>query len=385
MSLIEGLGDEVTIVFALLTIILVAVIAWVSTHTREIPFISVIVVELSRRSEHDRQAGTAHVDDTSSSPNETNTPDSEVVTKETNQNSSNESAEAANVTGNAVSQDADEIESTNSGSGSTLTGSSPVTDLLSTQGVEMSSNEGLNAISEIVHDSVGSDSLTGSLQSAEVAAGSSVAGDATTRSDTMVSDTTACDTTVSDATLTNTTEHDMKSELRHRRLAFFDGSKHSSNQLEDTVSLQTSKTSPDGRPSNSEVKSELSHAAPSNSVAASETESATGTPFTASSPHSEVEGESASIDTENLGEHSTSSSRSHDAGDGVNEADGSSSEIRVRLKYLNDTQRLVYTQPSQTVQEFRRWVRGQRYGLWGQSSRICTLISNVHTLRSDVS
>ena len=383
MSLIEGLGDEVTIVFALLTIILVAVIAWVSTHTREIPFISVIVVELSRRSEHDRQAGTAHVDDTSSSPNETNTPDSEVVTKETNQNSSNESAEAANVTGNAVSQDADEIESTNSGSGSTLTGSSPVTDLLSTQGVEMSLNEGLNAISEIVHDSVGSGSLTGSLQSAEVAAGSSVAGDATTRSDTMVSDTTACDTTVSDATLTNTTEHDMKSELRHRRLAFFDGSKHSSNQLEDTVSLQTSKTSPDGRPSNSEVT--LSHAAPSNSVAASETESATGTPFTASSPHSEVEGESASIDTENLGEHSTSSSRSHDAGDGVNEADGSGSEIRVRLKYLNDTQRLVYTQPSQTVQEFRRWVRGQRYGLWCQRSRIYTLISNVHTLRSDVS
>ncbi|ESP03051.1 hypothetical protein LOTGIDRAFT_110966 [Lottia gigantea] len=49
MSLIEGIGDEVTLVFGLLVILVVGLLAWFSTHTSDIPFFSVIVVELSQR------------------------------------------------------------------------------------------------------------------------------------------------------------------------------------------------------------------------------------------------------------------------------------------------------------------------------------------------
>lgn len=48
MSLIEGIGDEVTFVFAALLIVVIVVCAWLSTHTRDIPFFSLLIVELTR-------------------------------------------------------------------------------------------------------------------------------------------------------------------------------------------------------------------------------------------------------------------------------------------------------------------------------------------------
>ena len=54
MSVIEGVGDEVTVGVGLLALLLVVLLAWVSTHTPHIPFVSVIVVELSQRRNRNR-------------------------------------------------------------------------------------------------------------------------------------------------------------------------------------------------------------------------------------------------------------------------------------------------------------------------------------------
>ncbi|XP_067686735.1 transmembrane and ubiquitin-like domain-containing protein 1 [Haliotis asinina] len=60
MPLIEGLGDEVTLIFCLVTFIVVLLIAWLSTHTRDIPFFSLIVVELTQRATLRRQLADAN-------------------------------------------------------------------------------------------------------------------------------------------------------------------------------------------------------------------------------------------------------------------------------------------------------------------------------------
>lgn len=49
MPLIEGVGDEVTVFFAVVLLFLILCIAWVSTNIQELPFFSVIVIEFTRR------------------------------------------------------------------------------------------------------------------------------------------------------------------------------------------------------------------------------------------------------------------------------------------------------------------------------------------------
>ena len=54
MSLIEGVGDEVTVGVSLFMLLCLVLLAWFSTHTRDIPFVSIIVVELSQRRNRNR-------------------------------------------------------------------------------------------------------------------------------------------------------------------------------------------------------------------------------------------------------------------------------------------------------------------------------------------
>ncbi|XP_041371716.1 transmembrane and ubiquitin-like domain-containing protein 1 [Gigantopelta aegis] len=353
MSLIEGLGDEVTFAFVLLTVILVAVIAWVSTHTREIPFISVIVVELSRRSEQDRRVGNSG---DSSTPNESNIPEGEADATETNESVASENSLCDNTTQKAspIDDSASEVASGTEGSGvlenddsvTTVTDHScTVTDLLSTQGDVMGKTDGLNAITEIKGgNNISSDSVPGSRQVTEGSENS--AGN----------NATECDTT-------DATRQHMESELRHRRLAFFDGSNRGSNSADDTSSSHTNKQSHGNSHSNSAAAtSETSASAPSSCLS---------TPL----GEAEVEGELPATDRVNLAEPGTGSARSCDA----SELSESGSEIRVRLKYLNDTQRLVYTRPSQTVQEFRR----AHFASELANNKLVRFIFNGQDLRND--
>ncbi|CAH1775184.1 unnamed protein product [Owenia fusiformis] len=63
MSLIEGIGDEVLVLFAVLSVLLLAIVAWVSTSVADLPFVSVIIFER-------RQA--QQTDDTTEQVNEEN-------------------------------------------------------------------------------------------------------------------------------------------------------------------------------------------------------------------------------------------------------------------------------------------------------------------------
>ncbi|XP_061174075.1 transmembrane and ubiquitin-like domain-containing protein 1 [Saccostrea echinata] len=55
MSLIEGFGDEVTIFLAIILILLIVCLAWISTNIRDIPFFSVIIIELTHRRNRDTE------------------------------------------------------------------------------------------------------------------------------------------------------------------------------------------------------------------------------------------------------------------------------------------------------------------------------------------
>lgn len=55
MPLIEGVGDEVTVVFTIFLLFLILCIAWVSTNIQELPFFSVIVIEFTRRQNRNQQ------------------------------------------------------------------------------------------------------------------------------------------------------------------------------------------------------------------------------------------------------------------------------------------------------------------------------------------
>ena len=55
MPLIEGIGDEVILVFAFLVIVIVLVGAWMSTHIREIPLLSLIILEHNQRRRQETQ------------------------------------------------------------------------------------------------------------------------------------------------------------------------------------------------------------------------------------------------------------------------------------------------------------------------------------------
>lgn len=55
MTLIEGFGDEVTIFLAIILILFIVCLAWISTNIRDIPFFSVIIIELTHRRNRDTE------------------------------------------------------------------------------------------------------------------------------------------------------------------------------------------------------------------------------------------------------------------------------------------------------------------------------------------
>lgn len=80
MSLIEGIGDEVTLLFGVGVILVIVVIAWISTSIQEIPFFSVIIVELTQRRRRRANANLPQDNEPTNSPtvNTTDTVTTEV-------------------------------------------------------------------------------------------------------------------------------------------------------------------------------------------------------------------------------------------------------------------------------------------------------------------
>lgn len=107
MPLIEGVGDEVTVVFTLFLLFLTLCIAWVSTNIQELPFFSVIVIEFTRRQNRNQQqvsnVETHEISSASSSSSEESTGEQSV--QEVPENVANyTSKESSEQTSGATSQ-----------------------------------------------------------------------------------------------------------------------------------------------------------------------------------------------------------------------------------------------------------------------------------------
>lgn len=253
MSLIEGFGDEVTIFLAILLILFVICLAWISTNIRDIPFFSVIIIELThRRNRNTDNANQTEVPSTPeniplSSDNQTNAENgTENVAARSESESAEDRGHSPSTVDDGLSENSQDIE-------------------------EEESSENRNTDSNVVQESV-SDGIDTSIQLNET-------------------------------------------ELRRRRLNFFQGNKDS------------------GTISNSQTVTDTSNVSQTSSQSSLEQGSVTE-PITSQ--------DSVPVSFQN----ETVQSRETDAETGL---------ITVRLKYLNDTQRNVTAAPNVTIGQFRRY------------------------------
>ncbi|XP_064595112.1 transmembrane and ubiquitin-like domain-containing protein 1 isoform X2 [Liolophura sinensis] len=263
MSLIEGVGDEVTFVFAALLIVIVVVCAWLSTHTRDIPFFSLLIVELTR--------GRRTVQPVVNTDSETNGGN---VVAET------PSTEASEVSGGSEQQE--EV------------------------------NNHIQTVDEPV-------TATGE----------------TTRSDIPHSSSNDHQRQLDNSLVDHET-------IRQRRLAFL------SKEKDSAVNGSSDKTTTDRQ------RSDVSDGAGSH---ADNSETSQISP-------------QRSVDEEPSVEPSV-----------LQEIELSDGNIRVKLKYLNDTQRLVQTNPLETIGQFKR----THFGPELAANKLVRLIFNGQCLQNDTS
>lgn len=258
MSLIEGFGDEVTIFLVIVLILLIVCLAWISTNIRDIPFFSVIIIELTHRRNRDAE-----------NANQTEVPSSTEVTPSNSDNQTSSEIEA---------------QSNLDGSDVRATETSPVTPCPS----EISSEVGQNGQNNETPQEEETDEKFESAQ----------------RQLPQESKTDSIDLS-----------RDLsESELRQRRLNFFQGNK-------DGATISNAQTLTDS--SNSTQRSSPSE--PTNIQQETTPDS---------NPPDSVQSESVQ----------------------TQETDAETGLITVRLKYLNDTQRNVTAAPNVTIGQFRRLV-----------------------------
>ena len=294
MSLIEGVGDEVTAFFAIVVVLSIIFLAWVSTNIRDIPFFSVIIVELT----HGRRRA--------------------VVTD--NQDAQEDNTEATH------SENDPEVSSTETSSEDSLTSQEP--ELLAQSGGDNQENKNNvqeenaeNSISETPNDSV--------LPSED-----------------------------------GNNEVDLsETELRQRRLEFFQKKKVTGTS-DSTASSARTKTEADDI-SQSENASDRQIQSMSQSECVSHNQSGSDlNPSQSSSLNNTCREESGiKKNSSDVPLHSSGSNERPDESssvqnirDGTGDEDTNASQINIRLKYLNDTQRSVTASPADTVGQFRRYI-----------------------------
>lgn len=276
MSLIEGFGDEVTIFLGILLVLFIICLAWISTNIRDIPFFSVIIIELTHR----RNRNTENTNQTEGlSSSEANPP---------NQSSQNN---AENVVEDIIPQS--ETTSLDNEQSSTIAD-------------EVSSVNSQNGEEEETHENP--------------------------NTDINVTQDTKTDSTDSSQQLDET-------ELRHRRLNFFQGKNESSTisnpqtVVADSLNLNQEQGSPVLSPVTEPINRQQ---------------------------------ESVPLSAENETVHSR-------------ETDSETGLITVRLKYLNETQRNVTAAPNVTIGQFRR----DHFATELSQNKLVRFIFNGQDLRND--
>lgn len=276
MSLIEGFGDEVTIFLGILLVLFIICLAWISTNIRDIPFFSVIIIELTHR----RNRNTENTNQTEGlSSSEANPP---------NQSSQNYSE-------NVVEDIIPQSETTSLDNEQSSTIADEVSSVNSQNGEEEETRENPNTDINVTQD-------------------------------------TKTDSTDSSQQLDET-------ELRHRRLNFFQGKNESSTisnpqtVVADSLNLNQEQGSPVLSPVTEPINRQQ---------------------------------ESVPLSAENETVHSR-------------ETDSETGLITVRLKYLNETQRNVTAAPNVTIGQFRR----DHFATELSQNKLVRFIFNGQDLRND--
>lgn len=277
MSLIEGFGDEVTIFLGILLVLFIICLAWISTNIRDIPFFSVIIIELTHR--RNRNTENANQTEVPNSP-EANPPNP------SSQNNSENGVE------NTIPQSETTLDNEQSS-----TTADEVSSVNSQNGEEEETCENPNT-------------------------------------DINVTQETKSDSTDSSQQLNET-------ELRHRRLNFFQSKNESS-------TISNPQTVADSLNLNQEP-----------SVQGSPVQSPVTEPINRQQ-------ESVPLSAENETVHSR-------------ETDSETGLITVRLKYLNETQRNVTAAPNVTIGQFRR----DHFAAELSQNKLVRFIFNGQDLRND--
>lgn len=276
MSLIEGFGDEVTIFLGILLVLFIICLAWISTNIRDIPFFSVIIIELTHR----RNRNTENTNQTEGlSSSEANPP---------NQSSQNNYE-------NVVEDIIPQSETTSLDNEQSPAIVDEVSSVNSQNGEEEETRENPNTDINVTQD-------------------------------------TKTDSTDSSQQLDET-------ELRHRRLNFFQGKNESSTisnpqtVVADSLNLNQEQGSPVLSPVTEPINRQQ---------------------------------ESVPLSAENETVHSR-------------ETDSETGLITVRLKYLNETQRNVTAAPNVTIGQFRR----DHFATELSQNKLVRFIFNGQDLRND--
>ncbi|GFS14319.1 transmembrane and ubiquitin-like domain-containing protein 1 [Elysia marginata] len=324
MPMIEGLGDEVTLVLATFLVCVVVTLAWFSTHTADLPALREVGITVIERTQIRRRV---------------------VAQPGGNQNRPPDNQSVASLI-EFVSRSSEEVEEGRSARSSQETGQSPLewesvtnsgpslappdTSLAAQQITEAASATNLpqhteNILSSEKHipEAKSSDEPFGDRKEVN---GSNKTGEVRSEKPSeSVNSSPSSDLPVED-------------EVRRRRIQFFQNSPcptevHSNNASSVSSNDQKESSQPETTESNLGASNNqcLKDCKPA------EAGNADGLSATSSQP-----------------QQSSPASQSTDAGSDTQGAANSSSNIRVKLKYMNETQRLVYTSPLDTIGNFRR-------------------------------
>ncbi|KAL3835843.1 hypothetical protein ACJMK2_021305 [Sinanodonta woodiana] len=341
MTWIEGVGDEVTVFFGIVIIVLVISLAWLSTGIRDIPLIGVIIIELTTRRQRVSQVnnqGTPIVQTSDDSTPETDSSTGDIFQTE----DVSTEQEGHQVQGHVVQEDQEEQG-------------------LQEERTEGQDNKNLKEVQKGQSDS-------GESGNKEIGHSEDVVEDFTEAKEAFK---TKAESQENKEKMLKTELSD--TDLRHRRMTFFEKATKLDNesmdlsfrdnipvnnsQTTDNVSLLEKKTILDTDFDDntcSECHMNLAHSGngeksgiPNSVVVSNVNRPATKT-------------EELRQESERVAEELSNTSQSENVTtqpDGFTEENTINSDstmIRIRLKYFNDSQRLVSANPTDTVENFRR-------------------------------
>lgn len=354
MSLIEGIGDEVTFGVGLFIFLCLVLLAWLSTHTRDIPFVSVIVIEISQR--RHRSSGN-NIEESLSTTRSENVESAgaaeggDVISLDGSDGQGETSSDIAPSHDSVNPTMEDKIKENHDTEGSSMSECTvypvnnpvlphPLSESDANERVSESSQnmDTENSVRSACAGTKSETNLNGDCDANTTAGGNAAKHDNAVVGSSVDDGTSS----YSASEVTPLYAEDKSPELRRRRLAYFtkvEGDDKLRIPKGETPTLQDTPFQQEHEQFINHDTTELSDSQNIDLEFNQQCEIKGGEPTV--NDAAEVNENGAASDT---------ASNTPTA-----ESDGAeNSQIRVRLKYLNDTQRLVYASPQETIGNFRR-------------------------------